>query len=384
MRILFAGIPAYGHLYPMLPLVHAFADAGHDVTVATGEPFTETLPFPTISTFQRGLDLDEHVTETQRRHPGAEGLELTVALFADTTADRVSASLIDQIADAPPDLVIFEAMDVGAGIAAAVLGIPAAAFSIALSHYLPAQIHDASIGYLRRVWTDRGLTPPAGGHALSRVLIDPSPPTLNPVLPAAPLRQLPLRTVAYNAADAAVPDWLMAAGTRPRIYLTLGTVSFGAVEVLQRALDDLGPLDVDILVAVGPDGNPELLGELPPNVHVERFVAQSAVFPRVDLAVHHGGTGTVLGALAAGLPQLLLPQGADQFFNGEVLTAAGAGAVLPNDAQRPGAIAAAVQRLLDPDATEPAMARRIQAEIDAMPAPAELVPQLLEMVPGDI
>ena len=38
------------------------------------------------------------------------------------------------------------------------------------------------------------------------------------------------------------------------------------------------------------------------------FVAQSEVLPLVDLIVHHLGTGTVLGELEAGLPQLLLPQ----------------------------------------------------------------------------
>ena len=92
--------------------------------------------------------------------------------------------------------------------------------------------------------------------------------------------------------------------------------------------------------------SPPSLGELPDNVHVERFVAQSAVLPLVDLIVHHGGTGTVLSALEVGLPQLLLPQGADQFFNAEILTIAGAARALPNDAQQPGAIGEAVQALL--------------------------------------
>ena len=159
-------------------------------------------------------------------------------------------------------------------------------------------------------------------------------------------------------------------------------MSFGAVEVLRRALDDLGELDLDVLVAVGPEGDPSLLGELPTNVHVERFVAQAAVLPLVDLAVHHGGTGTVLGALAAGRPQLLLPQGADQFYNGDVLVRCGAGAVLPNEAQAPGAIGAAVAALLDPQAPQRAVARQIQDEIDAMPTPAEVVPQLVELAAG--
>jgi UDP:flavonoid glycosyltransferase YjiC (YdhE family) len=44
------------------------------------------------------------------------------------------------------------------------------------------------------------------------------------------------------------------------------------------------------------DGEPAALGEVPDNVRVERFVAQSVVLSLVDVIVHHGGTGTVLGA----------------------------------------------------------------------------------------
>ena len=145
-----------------------------------------------------------------------------------------------------------------------------------------------------------------------------------------------MRSIAYNESNAGVPTWLNACRTRPCVYLTLGTVSFGAVEVISRAIAEIAPLEVDILVTVGPEGDPTALGEVPSNVHVERFVAQSAVLPMVDLIVQHGGTGTVLGALEAGLPQLVLPQGADQFFNAEILTAAGVARALQNDAQRPG------------------------------------------------
>jgi UDP:flavonoid glycosyltransferase YjiC (YdhE family) len=120
-----------------------------------------------------------------------------------------------------------------------------------------------------------------------------------------------------------VAAWLSESHTRPRVYLTLGTVSFGAVEVLSRAVAEIAALDVDVLVTVGPEGQPAALGDVPDKVYVERFVAQSAVLPLVDLIVDHGGTGTVLSALEVGLPQLLMPQGADQLLNAEILTAAG-------------------------------------------------------------
>jgi UDP:flavonoid glycosyltransferase YjiC (YdhE family) len=86
-----------------------------------------------------------------------------------------------------------------------------------------------------------------------------------------------------------VPAWLIARRTRPRVYLTLGTVSFGAVEVLSRAVAEIAALDVDVLVTVGPEGEPASLGAVPNNVHVERFVAQSAVLPLVDLIVPMAG-----------------------------------------------------------------------------------------------
>ena len=99
-----------------------------------------------------------------------------------------------------------------------------------------------------------------------------------------------------------MPGRLSRPRERPRAYLTLGTVSFGAVEVLRRAVDDLATLDVDVLVAVGPEGDPAALGEVGERVHVERFVDQRGVLQRVDAVVHHGGTGTALAAAAAGLP----------------------------------------------------------------------------------
>jgi UDP:flavonoid glycosyltransferase YjiC (YdhE family) len=117
---------------------------------------------------------------------------------------------------------------------------------------------------------------------------------------------------------------------------------------------------------------------VPDNVHVERFVAQSAVLPLVDLIVHHGGTGTVLAALEVGLPQLLLPQRADQFFNAQILTEAGAARALANDAQQPGTITEAVQALLG-NSPEREAAARLRDEIAAMPSPTEAVSQLVEL-----
>ena len=183
------------------------------------------------------------------------------------------------------------------------------------------------------------------GH-LAAALLDPVPPSMRDHASAGTIRSVPIRPVAFSESVGQVPDWLTAPGTRPRVYSTLGTVAFGAVEVLGRAVGEIAPLDVDLLVAVGPEGDPAALGAVADNVHVERFVAQADVLPLVDIVVHHGGTGTVLGAFAAGLPQLILPQGADQFHNARSLAGVGAGRALLNDEQLPGTIAQAVSEML--------------------------------------
>ena len=377
VKIMFASLGAYGHLYPMMPLAHACADAGHEAVIATGPPFLGQLPLPTVPGYPPNLELDWAIQEARRRHPDLHDQDFSMAMFADVTAEFAIPTMIEQCERVRPDLVVYEGMHTGAGVAASVLGIPAAAYAIALASFIYNYLHSATVDYQRDTWLQRNLTPPEGNGLLAAALINPAPPTVRQT-DGSRVPTIPIRSVAYNEFSAGVPAWLNGPRSRPRIYLTLGTVSFGAVEVLSRAIAEIAPLDVDVLVAVGPEGDPAALGEVPANVHVERFVAQSAVLPLVDLIVHHGGTGTVLSALEVGLPQLLLPQGADQFFNADLLTTTGAARALPNDAQQPGAITEAVQALVG-DSQERETAARVRDEIAAMPSPAEVVPALFEL-----
>jgi UDP:flavonoid glycosyltransferase YjiC (YdhE family) len=378
MRIVFASLPAHGHLYPMMPLALACAEAGHEVAVATGEPFLGRLPLPTLRGQPADLDLGGAVDEAKRRHPGIAGMELMLAMFADVTAGFVSDTLIPAFETTRPDLVVFEAMNAGLGWR---LTCPAFHRPRSQSGWpigCRAWFTHQAVGHHPELWVRRDRQPPTETSLLAKVLLDPTPPSVRSVLNKIQLPEMSIRTVPYSEHSATVPDWLMAPRRRPRAYLTLGTVSFGAVDVLRRAASELSALEVDVLVAVGPEGDPTSLGEVADNVHIERFVAQAQVLPLVDLAVHHGGTGTVLGALAAGLPQLLLPQGADQFQNADALTAIGAARALHNDEQKTGTIGETASAMLN-DGSERVVAARLRDEIAAQPAPAEVVPELLRL-----
>ena len=379
MKILFAAIPAYGHLYPLMPLALACAEDGHDVTVATGKPFVGRLPLPTIPQQPDALELDGVFAEAARRNPGVQGAGLVVGVFADVTSEAVVEVLVPTLEELQPDLIVYEGMNVGAGVAASLLGIPAVPYAIALTHRGFALIHPEAMSYRRDLWTSRGQHPPEADPLLGQAFLDPTPPSLRRFNGDLDIPKIPIRPVGYAESVAQVPAWLEEPRTRPRVYLTLGTVSFGAVEVLSRAISDISALDVDLLVAVGPEGDPALLGEVSDNVRLERFVDQSRVLPMIDVMVHHGGTGSVLGALSAGVPQVLIPQGADQFFNAEYLTEVGAARVVRNEEQDPGVIRAAVAALLEPDAGERTVARQLQAEIADLPSPASVIPELVSL-----
>ena len=107
-----------------------------------------------------------------------------------------------------------------------------------------------------------------------------------------------------------------APGDVPTVYFTLGTVyNMESGDLFQRVMAGLRDLAADVIVTVGRDLDPDELGPQPPNVHIERFVPQAELLPHCDLVVSHAGSGSVLGALAHGLPMVLIPIGADQPLN---------------------------------------------------------------------
>jgi UDP:flavonoid glycosyltransferase YjiC (YdhE family) len=80
----------------------------------------------------------------------------------------------------------------------------------------------------------------------------------------------------------------------------------------------------------------------------------------------------VLAALALSIPQLCLPQAADQFLNAAAVAGAGAGlAIRPEEVDAAG-VGDAIRRLLD-DGGFRVQARRLADEIASMPLPEAVV-----------
>ncbi|MGW5719576.1 glycosyltransferase [Amycolatopsis sp. NPDC003865] len=308
MRVLFAALASAGHTYPLVPLAVAARDAGHEVRFAAGE----------------------HV------HAPLGRLGLNPFRPADSFYEIYAEDLEPDLKRLRPDLVVHGWGVPEVAVAAERAGIPA------LWH-----------GFGRLFPEGIGLERPAGGTHL-----DICPPSLQDAGFLATADRIALRPVAF----AEPGDF-----ERPLIYLTLGT-AFGTSEVLETAIEGLATLGTPIVVATG--GVP--LGPLPEHVTAQAWVPQAAAIARADLVVHHGGSGTTLGALAAGVPQLVLPQGADQFANAEALVAVGAGVrLLPGELT---ADAVAEQARKAYSCREAAQA--VAAEIAELPSPDEVAREL--------
>ena len=160
-------------------------------------------------------------------------------------------------------------------------------------------------------------------------------------------------------------------------------VSFGTVVptdghfpgLYREMIDALAGVNARVLVTVGRHADPAELGTLPANVHVERWVAQASVMPHAAAMVAHGGAGTTLAALAAGVPLVLLPLSADQPINARRVAELGAGLALEGGRAGVPRLAAAVERVLE-DPGYRAAARRVATEVGAQRPVAEAAADL--------
>jgi UDP:flavonoid glycosyltransferase YjiC (YdhE family) len=92
-----------------------------------------------------------------------------------------------------------------------------------------------------------------------------------------------------------------------------------------------------VLLTVGRRFHASTLGPVPASVHVEPWVDQARVLNHADLVVCHGGSGTTLAALAAGVPLVMVPLFADQFENARRIAKTRAGKVVETQITADGA-----------------------------------------------
>ena len=390
MHFVFACVPAFGHLHPLLPLARALAEAGDDVTVASGPDVAPSINAAGLRFVDAGPSLPAWFAELGRRSGGSvdrpgDGLPIerilpyfVPRLFAEIGSQSMVEGLTEVLRGA--DVLVFETYTFAGPLAASIAGVPAVHHLLGppVPEEAMALAADAISPLRRRHGQDYARF--AGAYDVPT--IDICPPSLGASVPAGPPEVIPLRPVPVDAwGDAGLPSWVASLPDRPTVYVTLGTVVNQNRGVFTDTLEALAGEPVNVILTVGQGNDPAALGPLPPNAYAERYIPQSLLLPHCALVISHGGSGTMFATLAHGLPALMIPQGADQYLNAEYCTAAGVARRLFPWEVSPEGIRDQVRTLLGQSPAREAAAR-LRAEIAAMPGPAEVAAHVRRIASG--
>jgi UDP:flavonoid glycosyltransferase YjiC (YdhE family) len=313
-----------GNLPPLLALARQLHAAGHRVEVLTSSATLEPAR-------RAGF---EPVSYRTAPHPDESvPFEAQAATVLRTLAGvEIARDVRAVLAETRPDVLVADCMLPAAIVAAQSASIPV----VSLVHFLygPARAQMARRG---EAWTTDleqlnatragfGLTPAVDGLTAWECV--------DVLLVTAP-RWLDLE-VAYppnvvHVGPLGVCTPARSRGHRPLVAVSFSTTAMeGQTELLERVCDALVDRPIDVVVTLG--------GQRPGptaarrNVEVVPFADHDELFARCDAVVSHGGLGTVLRALAHGVPVLMLPLGRDQHLNADRVAQLGAGIHLPRDA----------------------------------------------------
>jgi UDP:flavonoid glycosyltransferase YjiC (YdhE family) len=370
MRALFLASPLVGHVLPLVPLARAFGDAGHDVVFATaaegvaavrrtGLPVHDIAPGVNVQRVFAG-SLLRHPVPILRMVAGDTGTAGVGTLFAAMTA-RLAPGALALADDWRPDLVLHEGLAPAGGLAAARRGVPSVMVDALI--YDGGRLYSAVTSHLDGL--ARRLDVETIPYPADTVVAIPS--SLVGERPGRPMRYVPA------TGDGDLPDGLGIPGDLPVVLVSRSTADDPRPDrMMSSVVEAARGADVHV-VLVRPDRAVSRL-TLPQNVVTTDWLPFGAVMPHVAGVVTHGGSGTVMTALAAGVPQLVVPGAGDRTLHARLVAARGAGLAVPaKEITRHH-----LERLVgDPQLKQ--AAREVADEIAAMPAPAEVVSDLVAL-----
>jgi UDP:flavonoid glycosyltransferase YjiC (YdhE family) len=380
VRVLFASTRGTGHFNPLVPLIEAAVRGGHEVMVAGPPPLGETVERAGYPFWEGAEPPEEELGPLWGRVPTVSADEANAIvvgqIFAGVNVHAMLPSLEAACREWQPDVLIREEAEFASAIAAERHGVRHARLGISLRaleelalDLAGPRLDDLHPGTAERIWSSPYLTTVPtrleGQERTERSVThrfrDPATGiTGEPAADGPPLVYVSFGSIA---------------GTMPIAGALHAAVFKAAAELPARVLLTLGQRDADI----------EALDPAPPNLQVEAWVNPAEVLAQASVAVSHGGFGTTLGAVAAGVPLVVVPLFGDQPDNARRVEAVGAGVVVwpesDAEAMRSGLDAEALRDAVATVLEDPAYGRvasGLAAEMAALPPADEALALLTD------
>lgn len=376
-RVLVTCFPQSGHLHPLIPTARALAEAGCPVLVATSAAEHAVLAAAGLEAIDLGPTSEEMVMrvgevmpEVLAAAPSARRAIAFAFMFGRAYAPTIAEDLLACARSWRPDVILAGLESLAGPLVAARLGRPlvVSGFGTGLAN----DVCEAAARAVAPLWERAGRPMPPAAGVFDGLFVDPCPASLRPDDVPVPPRSQPVRPAQFDG----VGDLPPLPTRRPLVYVSFGTSPlFATPERLRMIAEAIGAAGAGAVITGIEPGE---IGRLADGVVAHRFVPQSALLPHCDAVICHAGASTLLGALARGLPLLLVPFGADHFANAGAAVRRGVAVALEADADSASVEGALARVLSDPDLRRSAAA--VAAEIAAMPSPADAADGILAWV----
>ncbi|OOC53332.1 MULTISPECIES: nucleotide disphospho-sugar-binding domain-containing protein [Nocardiopsis] len=374
MRVLFSSSPGLGHFFPLVQLAWAFRAEGHEVIVAIAEhaeraaaaglEVVDVAPdYSAVAVFERvaAEHPDFAARMAERPEAAIEDWAIQIAAVNRPMVERTMA-LADQWR---PDLVVYDQGATVGLLAAARRGVPSVQRN--QSAWRTGRMHEAVGAELSDLCERYGVEVPRPD-----ITVESFPPSM---LKGVPEEGRPMRWVPYGGGGV-LGDRLPPPPERPRVAITMGTIelqTFG-LSMLDPLIGAAADVSADFVLALG-DIDVTPLGSLPPNVSSVGWTPLHTLLRDCTAVVHHGGGGTTLTAIDAGIPQLLTPDPRDrlQYTACNAVRDRGIGLVGEPEEVRP----ALLRRLID-DTSLRTVTAEVCDEVRSLPTPAAVQRGIVE------
>ncbi|MFE7754089.1 macrolide family glycosyltransferase [Streptomyces sp. NPDC057418] len=316
-HIAFLNIPAAGHVTPTLGVVEELVKRGHKVSYLAADAVAERIA-------STGADIIPYTSTLDPRTiapTGAQDWLARVLLGAVREAAATAPTLETHFRDDLPDCLVYDiSMQFLGRVLSRKLNIPGIQlYPVLASHQYFTDAQGAAQGLFGDL--TRELRAFADTHGLQNVPLDE-------LMSDAPHNISFMPREFQTDADSFPPDQYTFVGIplrdsdlkgtwrpandNPVVLISLGTTFNTQPEFFAMCAKAFEGLPWHVVIAAGPGVDLEAVGELPPNAEIHPWLTLQAVLEHAGAFVCHGGAGSTMNALYAGVPLVSVPHNGDE------------------------------------------------------------------------